>query len=118
MNAVEHKYVAKNRRTTRVRSTKANRRIAREIVLRIFANSTLSVIALIALFKLIPYQLKQQKEIQEMNQEIQETENRVNKLRDNFSYNFDPSQSRKIMQEVTPKVDPNLRRLFFVKDNK
>ncbi len=88
--------------------------MAREITLKILANSILSVVAIVALVRLIPYQLKQQAKIQEVKQETQETQSRVSQLRQNFSRNFDPAQSRKIMQELTPKVDPNQRRIFFV----
>lgn len=116
MNALQPKYPAENRRrSSSNRQRRANQTIAREVSLKILANSILSVVAIVALVRLIPYQLKQEAKIQEVKREAQETQSRVSKLRENFNRNFDPAQSRKIMQELTPKVDPNQRRIFFIK---
>ena len=114
MNAFQPEQISKSRRSSKSLSRRADRTVVREISLKIFVNSVLSVVAVIALAKLIPYQLKQQAKQQEMNRETKEIESRVGQLRENFNRNFDPTQSRKIMQELSPKVDPNQRRIFFV----
>jgi uncharacterized membrane protein (DUF106 family) len=79
------------------------------------ANTILSMAAIAALVKLLPYQLTQQEKLREVRMEVQSTQERVNELRNNFSRNFDPNQTRKVMQEQSPRVDPNQRRIFWVK---
>jgi uncharacterized membrane protein (DUF106 family) len=85
------------------------------VALKLAANTVLSVIAIAALVKLIPYQLAQQEKLKEVRVEVHELETRVNQLRANFSRNFDASQAKKVMQEQSPRIDPNQRRIVWVK---
>jgi cell division protein FtsB len=107
----------KPRRTRQRRPAKLvsnpHKELSTEIKIKILANIVLSVAAIAALVRLLPYQFAQQAKLQEVRQDVQELETRVNRLRDNFSRNFDPSQMRKIMQEQSPFIEPNQRRVFF-----
>jgi hypothetical protein len=102
------------RRRSRQRRSRFHQELATEIKLKLAANALLSVAAIAALLKLLPYQLTQQAKLQEVRSEVQEVAMRVEKLRSNFSRSFDPHQTKKIMQEQTPWLDPNQRRIFLV----
>jgi len=110
--------VSQDSTTNKIQKKRAYQTRTRELWLKISVNSTISILAAVALFKLIPYQLKQQEGLADLNRKTQAQETRVSQLRKNFSRNFDPVQSRKIMQELTPEVDPNQRQIFFLKDKK
>jgi hypothetical protein len=88
--------------------------IATEITIKLAVNGLLSMIAIVTLVKLLPYQFSQQQKLREVAVEVQETEKRVNELKDNFSRNFDPHQSKKVMEEQSPRVEPNQRRIFWL----
>lgn len=92
----------------------SNGAVAMELTVKIVVNMLLSVAALVTLVKLLPYQFSQQTKLKEINIEVQETEQRVNQLRKNFRRNFDPQQSKKVMQEQNPRVDPLQRRIIFL----
>lgn len=84
-----------------------------EITTKLIASGVIATVALVGLIKLIPYQLNQQAKFQEVKAEVEETERRVDNLRNNFTRHFDPKQSRNIMQEQSPRLDPNARRIFW-----
>lgn len=88
--------------------------IKAEIFLRFAFNGILSLSALVALTRLLPYQFSQQAKLREVQVEVQDTEHRVNELREHLNRNFDPQQSRKIMQEHSPMIDPAQRRVILV----
>ncbi len=101
------------RRRSRPQRRPAHRLITAEITVKLVVNTILSLAALSALLKLLPYQLTQQAKLKEVRMEVQETEMRVDSLRSNFSRNADPNQARKVMQEQSPRIDPNQRRIFW-----
>ncbi|MGK7944598.1 MAG: hypothetical protein AB4058_09020 [Microcystaceae cyanobacterium] len=109
---VKHK-----RRRSKVKSSKktpSEQWMAAEIILKFAFNGILSLAAIAALTKLLPYQFNQQAKLREVRVEVQDTEHRVNELRDNLNRNFDPLQSRKIMQEQSQMIDPSQRRIILV----
>ena len=122
MNALQEpleKPKARRRRLSRRRKklkthNYSNGAVAMELTAKIVVNSLLSAAAIVTLIKLLPYQLSQQTKLNEVNIEVKEAEERVNELRDSFRRNFDPQQSRKIMQEQSPMVDPQQRRIIFI----
>lgn len=89
-----------------------------EVTIKIIINGLLTVVAFTTLTKLLPYYQSQQKELAKINHEVHETEVRVNKLRERFSRNFDSSQTKKIMEKNTYKVDPNKRPIIFLNNSK
>lgn len=90
-----------------------HKELATEIKIKVVVNVILSIAAIAALVRLLPYQFAQQAKLQEVRQDVKELETRVNRLRGNFTRNFDPSQMRKVMQEQSPFIEPNQRRVFF-----
>ena len=84
-----------------------------EILLKLGLNGILAVGAIATLTRLLPYQQIQQIKLQEVQMQVQETERRVGELRNNFNRNFDPQQTRKVMEEQSPRLDPNQRNIFL-----
>ncbi len=87
--------------------------MAAELKVKLIVNGTLSILAVFTLLKLIPYQFLQQEKLKEVRTQVQETEKRVGQLREDFSRNFDPHQTKKVMQENSPLIDPNKRRIYW-----
>lgn len=88
--------------------------VTAEITIKLVVNVLLSVTALAALIRLLPYQHTQQAKLNLVRVEVSEVEQRLDRLRNDFNRNFDPNQTRKVMQEQSPRVDPNQRRIFWV----
>lgn len=88
--------------------------VAVEISVKLVVNILLSITAIAALTKLLPYQHLQLAKLHSIGVEREEVEKRVENLREDFSRNFDPNQTRKIMQEQSPRVDPSQRRIFWL----
>ena len=84
-----------------------------EIIFKLSLNTILGIGALVTLFRLIPFQHLQQSKLQEIQFQVKETETRVQQQRQEFQRSFDPRQSRRIMQEVSPRLDPNQRQIFL-----
>ncbi|MEY2984434.1 MAG: hypothetical protein RLZZ568_1051 [Cyanobacteriota bacterium] len=84
-----------------------------ETFFKLGLNSVLVLISFVALFRLIPYQSTQQQKLAEISMQVEETEQRVQQLRKDFNRSFDPSQSRRIMEELSPRQNPNQRRVIL-----
>lgn len=95
----------------------SDRAIAAETTVKIIANLTISVVAISALVQLLPSYQEQKQKLQEISQEVQRTENRVQRLRSEFSHNFDPQQTQKIMQEQTELQDPQQLQIIWKENN-
>jgi len=85
-----------------------------EIIFKLSLNTMLGLGALVTLVRLIPFQQLQKAKLQEIQLQVQETETRVQEQRQEFQRSFDPRQSRRIMQEVSPRLDPNQRKIFLM----
>lgn len=101
------------RPSRRYETKRVHQGIAIEASLKIGMNLILSIAASTALIKLLPYQEIQQAKLSEVRRAVQETEIRVDNLRNQLNRNFDPEQSKKLMQEQSYRVDPNQRRIFW-----
>ena len=88
--------------------------VVAEILLKLGLNSVLLVAAIAALLRLWPYHQIQQAKLEQVKMQVQETEQRVAELRSDFNRSFDPRQSRKIMEEQTPRIGANQRRLILM----
>ena len=98
----------------RQRQPDSYRTVAVESTVKLLINGVLSVAAIAALLKLLPYHQSQQTELQEIRAEVKRTQVRVGLLRDDFSRNFDPQQTRTAMKEYSPRVDPKQRRVILL----
>lgn len=103
----------KKRRHKRHRQ-KAYQMVVLEITVKLLVNMVLSLTAIAALTRLLPYQQLQLAKLNLLEVEKQEVEQRVELLREQFSRNFDPHQSKQVMQEQSSRVDPNQRRIFWL----
>ncbi len=91
-----------------------NLELALEISTKIIINSSFSLIAVVALNKLLPFHASQQEKLSVIKQEVKTTEARVEKLRENFAGNFDPRQTKRVMQKNSHRVDPSQRPVFLI----
>ncbi len=118
MNAVQSDHTSTSSRLKKRRHQHrrkgAYKMVAAEIMIKLGINVLLCVTALATLSRLLPYQQVQLAKLQLIGVEKDEVAERVDKLRQDFSRNFDPTQTRQIMQEQSPRVDPNQRRIFWL----
>ncbi|MFN5514369.1 MAG: hypothetical protein ACK5CA_06390 [Cyanobacteriota bacterium] len=84
-----------------------------EIIFKLGLNALLIFGAVVSMARLVPYQQIQQSKLEDARLQVRETEQRVEALRRDFSRSFDPSQSRKLMEEVSPRLDPNQRQVIL-----
>ena len=59
--------------------------------------------------QLLPYHWSQQEKLREIRTEVKLMEGRVNILQAEFSRNFDPRQTKSIMEQQGYRFDPNQR---------
>ncbi|MBH8553761.1 hypothetical protein I8751_15570 [Nostocaceae cyanobacterium CENA357] len=88
--------------------------MAMESTVKIVVNFAISAAAISALMQLLPYHWSQQDKLREIRTEVKLTEGRVNSLQAEFSRNFDPSQTKSIMQEQGYRFDPNQRQIVLM----
>jgi hypothetical protein len=84
-----------------------------EICFKLGLNAVLLLVSGVAVFRLIPYQQIQSEKLDEISMQVEETQQRVKQLRSDFNRSFDPGQSRKIMEELSPRQNPNQRRIIL-----
>lgn len=80
-------------------------------------NVILAIAAGTALVRLLPYGFAQQAKLQEIHTEVSIVKERVDRLQTDFSRNFDPQQSKAVMQEQSSRVDPQQKQVIFVQPN-
>ncbi|WP_199247447.1 hypothetical protein [[Phormidium] sp. ETS-05] len=86
-----------------------------ETAAKLAVNLVLSAAAISTLVQLLPDQKTQQEKLQEIRAEVAKTEVRVNRLRSEFSRNFDPHQTKKLMEEMSYRVDPTQVQIVWKK---
>jgi cell division protein FtsB len=94
-----------------------NRAIALETSAKLTVNLVISIVAVSALLQLIPSYKEQKQKLQEISHEVEQTEDRVQRLRSEFTRNFDPQQAPKIMQEQTELQDPQQLQIIWKQDS-
>ena len=82
---------------------------------KLAVNLILSAAAISTLLQLLPYQKTQQEKLQDIRAEVAKTEVRVNRLRSEFTRNFDPHQTKKLMEEMSYRVDPTQVQIVWKK---
>ncbi|GAB4295436.1 MAG: hypothetical protein Fur0025_32570 [Oscillatoriaceae cyanobacterium] len=86
-----------------------------ETAAKLAVNLILSAAAISTLLQLLPYQKTQQEKLQDIRAEVAKTEVRVNRLRSEFTRNFDPHQTKKLMEEMSYRVDPTQVQIVWKK---
>jgi hypothetical protein len=89
--------------------------MALETSVKISVNLAISVIALFALVQLLPNHWSQQEKLRQVRTDLKLVEGRVNTLNTEFGRNFDPRQTKNIMQEQGYRFDPTQRRIVIPK---
>ena len=89
--------------------------MALETTVKIGVNVVISVTAVSALVQLLPYHWLQQDKLREIGTEVKLMEARVNTLNRQFSRNFDPRESKSIMQQQSYRFDPTQRQVVIMK---
>ena len=95
-------------------ATKHHRLACWELAAQISVNCFLGGVAIASIAQLLPAQLSQQQQLSVLKGEVTEAEQRVAKLRQEFSRHFDAYGSHQLMQEYTIKVNPKQQRIIWV----
>jgi hypothetical protein len=93
----------------------ARRAIALESSVKLTVNLLLAIIASTTIAKLVPYYQTQQEQLSILQDSVSQAEKRNAELRDQFSRNFDPAQTSRIMQEQSGMGYPNQKRVIWTK---
>lgn len=101
------------RRAKPSRRSHPHRAIAVETGAKLAVNVILSVVAVTALVQLMPYRSSQVGKIQELDAALKSTEFRVQNVQTRFQNFFDPYQARENMQQLTDRIDPMRRKVFW-----
>lgn len=101
------------RRSRHLRS-RSHQAVALEVSAKMVVNMVISAAAVSALVQLLPYHWSQQEKLREIRTEVKLLEGRVNSLHKEFSRNFDPQQTKNIMQEQSSRIDPTQRQVFLM----
>ncbi|MEH1837762.1 MAG: hypothetical protein V7L20_03100 [Nostoc sp.] len=88
--------------------------MALESTAKIAVNLVITAVAGSALAQLVPYHWSQQQKLREINTEVKLMEVHVNSLQVEFSRNFDPQQTKSIMQQQGYRFDPTQRRVILM----
>ncbi|MEA5605380.1 hypothetical protein [Nostoc sp. UHCC 0252] len=92
--------------------------MALESTAKIAVNLVVTAVAASALSQLLPYHWLQQDKLREINTEVKLMEEHVNGLQVEFSRNFDPQQTKSIMQQEGFRFPPNQRRVVLMDKNR
>lgn len=105
------------RRQTRKRHN-PYRGVTTEISLKLILSWAIAIGAIASFFRLLPYHLTQQAKLKELRIQVQETDARVTQLREQLNHNFDPEQTRSLMEQYSTLTAPNQSRIYWKEDKK
>ncbi len=104
----------KSVRQRSVRSKSAYRGIKTEIILKLVFSWAIAIACLTSAIKLLPYHLSQREKLKELNIQVQDTEARVVKLQEQLNHNFDPQQTKNLMEQYSSLLAPNQSRIYWL----
>lgn len=93
------------------------RGVTAEISLKLILSWAIAIGAIASFFRLLPYHLTQQAKLKELRIQVQETDARVTKLKEQLNHNFDPQQTRSLMEQYSTLTTPDQSRIYWLKDN-
>lgn len=88
--------------------------MALETTVKIGVNLAILAAAASALTQLLPYHWLQQEKLREVRTEVKLMEGRVNILQAEFVHNFDPRQTKTIIEQQGYKFQPNQRLIVLM----
>lgn len=91
----------------------ARRAIALESSVKLTVNLLLAVVATTTIAKLVPHYQAQQEQLSTLQDSVAQAEKKNAELRDQFSRNFDPAQTSRIMQEQSGMGYPNQKKVIW-----
>ncbi|ERN42474.1 hypothetical protein KR51_00007850 [Rubidibacter lacunae KORDI 51-2] len=89
-----------------------------EITCKLCISGVLAGAAIAALAELVPHHRAQQARLRSVQHEVAVTKYRVDLLREQFDRSFDPEQARRVMQDETGRISPEMRRVIWVESDK
>ena len=93
---------------------KARQSLVLESTVKLTVNILLAVVATSTLAKLVPYYRQQHAELSQLNQSILSLEKERDGVWQDFSHNFDPEQSGRIMREQSGQEDPGRHPIVLI----
>jgi len=114
------KDIQKLRRSSPSRRPQARRKpkesaqvFATETIAKLCVNGLLGIVAIVALVRLSSYNIAQRDKLQLLETEVQASQSQLDAEREDFSYHFDPTQGRSIMQDQSYRVQPGQAQIVF-----
>ncbi|MEH2459694.1 hypothetical protein [Nostoc sp.] len=92
--------------------------MALESTAKIAVNLIITAVAASAFAQLLSYKLLQQEKLREISTDVKLMEAHVNALQTEFSRNFDPQQTKTIMQQQGYRFDPSQRRVVLMNQDR
>ncbi len=111
------KSAVKTRKKRSSPSRSAYRGTTAEITLKLILSWAIAIASLASAVKLLPYHLSQQAKLKELRIQVQETEARVVKLREQLNKNFDPQQTKNLMEQYSSLLAPNQSRIYWLPED-
>jgi transcription initiation factor TFIIIB Brf1 subunit/transcription initiation factor TFIIB len=105
-------------RQRRDRSKVAYRGLKTEIILKLVFSWAIAIAALTSAIRLLPYHLSQQEKLKELHIQVQDTEARVVKLQEQLNRNFDPQQTKNLMEQYSSLLAPNQTRIYWLPEER
>lgn len=90
--------------------------MAVETTVKIGVNVAICAAAVSALTHMLPYNWSQQEKLRALLTQIELVKARVNNIETDFQRNFDPRQTREVMQKHGYRFDPSQRPVFITND--
>lgn len=87
--------------------------VAVEVGAKLAVNLTLAVIALVYLGRLLNYNLTQKQKLEHLQAEVVAVDERVSKLRDQFSIQFDTHQTQQLVRQQRHRISPNQMQVIW-----
>lgn len=112
--------VKRRSKQTRKVGAKSNQRsriyrgVTAEIGLKLILSWAIALAAIASLGRLLPYHFSQQAKLKELRIQVQETDARVNQLREQLNYNFDPQRTQSLMEQYSSLSSPNQSRIYWL----
>lgn len=100
-------------RPKRLPYASARKTIAFESSVKLTVNLLLATVAATTIAKLVPYYRSQQARLTTLEASVEVAEHKNAELRNQFSRNFDPAQTSRIMQEQSGMGYPNQKKVIW-----
>lgn len=89
--------------------------VAVEASLRLAVNVVVGMAAIASIVRLLPQNISQQQKLNTLQTDVAALELRVDRLQESFARQFDPGQTRSVMQEETGRIGIGQRPIVWIK---